>query len=686
MSINGRTIARYRHPPLNNSRALARKSRARRMPQVYLGRQRAPIRDIYLNEHPGDRSHGRFRWLLSTCLAGAVGVLAIAVVISGSMERDKDDSGFFDPLAASLQQGAMRPFQFPVRKIEGLNWALPKTQRLQINAGVMSTKYIIRETMRQRQGEREMVLMKPYARLTSKLADVPGDQTSTIPPFNPLALYSATAKQPGSDDGLADFSKQVSVKVEELFDGVLPVQDGQDLDDKEVINLVMRAQKDNSGNLLQANLNGAGIADLNSKALDYQSSSTASALAGNKLSNATILTKNRFEAETTTELRASDIKAVTVKRGDSLERLITNAGAAPWQAAQMAAAAARVFPAKALSPGQTIYFTLVSSLTKPGESEVARFSIFAPGGLHKVSVTRNAAGDFAASSKPLGNANLLAALRGNGNAPHSTLYQSLFFAGRQQGLSDNVIMANLRIHAYDTDFRRRVRAGDAADFFFDLQDESQGADSPLGNMLYTSLTLSGKKREFYRFRTPDGRVDYFDKSGNNSKKFLTRKPVRGGQVRLTSGYGMRRHPLLRVWKMHSGVDWAAPRGTPIMAAGNGIVEFAGRKGGNGNYVRIRHANGYKTTYSHMYRIAPGIRPGVKVRQGQIIGGVGSTGLSSGAHLHFSVLVNNRHIDPMKMRVPRERRLRGKMLASFQRERARIDNLMRRSPVTRIGSN
>ena len=165
-----------------------------------------------------------------------------------------------------------------------------------------------------------------------------------------------------------------------------------------------------------------------------------------------------------------------------------------------------------------------------------------------------------------------------------------------------------------------------------------------------------------------------------------RRPVRGEDVRITSGFGVRRHPILQVPKMHTGVDWACATGTPIMAAGSGVIEEAGRKGEYGNYIRIRHANGYKTAYGHMSRFAPGVSEGVKVRQGQIIGFVGSTGLASGPHVHFEVLVNSSYVDPMSIQVPRERQLAGKQLADFQKERARIDDLMRRNPVsTRVAT-
>ena len=214
--------------------------------------------------------------------------------------------------------------------------------------------------------------------------------------------------------------------------------------------------------------------------------------------------------------------------------------------------------------------------------------------------------------------------------------------------------------------------------FFDMKDD-QSTDGPPGQLLYTAISSGGAVYKFYRFRSADGVVDYYDEDGNNSKKFLIRKPVRGDDVRLTSGFGVRFHPLLNTRKMHTGVDWACAQGTPIIAAGNGTIEEVGHKGYYGNYIRIRHANGYQTAYGHMSRFG-NVQVGMKVRQGQVIGFVGSTGLSSGPHVHFEVLVNNRFVDPMSIQVPRERKLDGKDLAEFQKERARIEELMRRAPV------
>jgi len=270
------------------------------------------------------------------------------------------------------------------------------------------------------------------------------------------------------------------------------------------------------------------------------------------------------------------------------------------------------------------------------------------------------------------------ALGDSDQAQIASLYSGLYAAALAQGIPQDTIMQILRVHAYETDFRRRVRNGDMVDFFFDIKEE--GGESTPGELLYTSVTSGSEGQRFWRYRTPDGIVDYYDEVGNNSKKFLMRRPVRGEDVRLASGFGMRWHPILNISRMHTGVDWASPIGTPILASGNGIIEEAGRKGQNGNYIRIKHANGYQTTYSHMSRYAPESVVGAKVRQGQVIGYVGCTGLCNGPHLHFEVLVNTRYVDPLQIQVPRERRLTGRLLAEFQKERTRIEELMRRAPV------
>ena len=203
---------------------------------------------------------------------------------------------------------------------------------------------------------------------------------------------------------------------------------------------------------------------------------------------------------------------------------------------------------------------------------------------------------------------------------------------------------------------------------------SQDGDTENAEILYAALTLGNITHRFYRFRdSEDGSVDYYDEAGKSAQKFLIRKPV--PSARYSSGFGMRRHPILHRYRMHTGVDWAAPTGTPILAAGAGMVEKIGRRAGYGRSITLKHLYGYETTYNHMSGYAKGLKVGDKVTQNQIIGFVGSTGLSTGPHLHFEVLINSHFVDPMKIRVPRGKELQGAELVAFEQERQRIDDLI-----------
>ena len=265
----------------------------------------------------------------------------------------------------------------------------------------------------------------------------------------------------------------------------------------------------------------------------------------------------------------------------------------------------------------------------------------------------------------------------------SSLFASLHYGAYGHDISLETLQQVVRVHAHEIDFRRRASMADIAEFFFELKDEEKAAESPPGELLYTAMIVGGQTMRFFRFRTPDGIVDFYDENGSSSRKFLMRQPIRSDEVRLVSGFGMRFHPLLNQRKLHTGVDWAAPTGTPIMAAGNGVIEEAQYKGQYGNYIRIRHANSYLTAYGHMSRFAGGIAPGQKVRQGQIIGYVGSTGLSTGPHVHFEVLIGDRFVDPVKIPMPDGRRLAGRQLADFMREKGRIEDLMGRPYVKTV---
>jgi murein DD-endopeptidase MepM/ murein hydrolase activator NlpD len=253
------------------------------------------------------------------------------------------------------------------------------------------------------------------------------------------------------------------------------------------------------------------------------------------------------------------------------------------------------------------------------------------------------------------------------------LYQSIYETALRNKVPASVIEDMVRIYSYDVDFQRKVQPGDSFDVFFAGEDEGATITEKT-EVLFASLTVGGETKKYYRFQTPDDSVvDYYDETGKSAKKFLVRKPVNNAIMR--SGFGGRRHPILGYVKMHTGVDWATPYGTPIFASGNGTVEKVGPEGGYGKYVRLKHNNGYETAYGHMSAFAKGMEIGKRVRQGQVIGFVGSTGQSTGPHVHYEILVNGRFVDPMRVKLPRGRSLEGPVMTGFEKERDRLDAQM-----------
>lgn len=644
---------------------------------LYRGaKSRGSYRDMYATDHAEPQREGRYRWLMSTCLAGAVGAVAIFVVMFGSADQHEAARGIMPALQRLRDSTTTIPLEAMLHREDGLRWAVPKVDRLQIASGAQSTRFVIHETLRQKRGGREYIYAKPYVRIVSHLMPAPQTYADVIPPFNPVKLY-ADNKPIGEDDSAQSgpARSDVSVRVVELLGGILPGEDGQELDNDEAQEIVTKA--------VIAEIDAAKeTAELRQADTPLDTSPLGAANTANESQaaapNTTILTKSGGDEETAGDISTLKTIVKTVQDGQKLSHVLADAGADQWQILEMLEAMKPVFSEKNVAPGNEVRITLQPSLTRQNRMEPVRFSVFDEGHAHKVTVSRGDAGEFVASADPVNEEQLLR-LASNDGSQNTSLYASLYHASLLQSVPPETIQQILKIHAYDTDFRRRLRSDDQADMFFDLKDEG-GTEGPPGELLCTSIITGGEVSRYYRFRTSDGQVDYYDAQGNNAKKFLNRRPVRGEDVRLTSGFGLRFHPVLNQRRMHTGVDWATKVGTPVLASGNGTIEEAGRKGQYGNYIRIRHANGYQTAYGHMSGFARGAASGVKVRQGQVIGFVGSTGLSSGPHLHFEVLVNSQFVDPMSIQVPRERHLEGRELAEFQKERNRIDELMRRTPV------
>jgi murein DD-endopeptidase MepM/ murein hydrolase activator NlpD len=226
--------------------------------------------------------------------------------------------------------------------------------------------------------------------------------------------------------------------------------------------------------------------------------------------------------------------------------------------------------------------------------------------------------------------------------------------------------------AYEVDLTQKVTPGDGIKL---LTTASPNGEAEL---IYAALTTGSITRELFRFQNPDGTIDYYSPDGTSGKRFLIRRPVESGG-RLSSRYGNRIHPIFKTRRMHTGVDLAAPRGTPVYAGGDGRVDIAGWTGGYGRYVALDHVNGFRTTYAHMSRIADGLKPGDRVRQGQLIGYVGSTGNSTGNHLHYEILINGRTVDPLSVRLPRDKQLPAQAGSAFAQTTAQIRELMARTP-------
>lgn len=261
------------------------------------------------------------------------------------------------------------------------------------------------------------------------------------------------------------------------------------------------------------------------------------------------------------------------------------------------------------------------------------------------------------------------------NSGRLTIYQAIHETARRYEIAPPIIDEIVRTVFFDVDLQRRVSPGDFLEL---LIANGEGEATPRQDLLLVSLSTGQTRRRYYRFKlTEEDIVDYFDEQGRSVKQFLLRKPIDGGEFR--SGFGMRRHPITGSYRLHAGVDWAGPVGLAIRAAGNGVIRLAEWDSGYGRRVEIEHNHGYVTTYSHMSAFAPGIKDGARVRQGQIIGRLGSSGLSTGPHLHYEVLINDRFVDPLAIRLPKGRELAGGTLNEFRRERDFIEGVIKRAP-------
>jgi murein DD-endopeptidase MepM/ murein hydrolase activator NlpD len=365
-----------------------------------------------------------------------------------------------------------------------------------------------------------------------------------------------------------------------------------------------------------------------------------------------------------------------IAKGRTIVDELVDRGVTKDSAKALLAALEPVFPAKMMKQGTEFELTLDQQQDFYGRYVIFPVRLaFKPGPKEEIVVEADEDGQFIAKIDGEETKKLSRYAEVTQFHSHAKVGSSLYATAQDNGVPDYITAELMRVFSYNIDFQRQVKASDSFDIFYG--NPLTGSSTKRKVLHYAQLTLGGRTKTLYRFTTADGQTDYFDDDGQSATRALLMTPVSG--AKLTSGFGMRRHPLLGYTKMHTGLDFGVPYGTPIRAAGSGTIDSAGWHGAYGNAVIIQHNGRFETLYGHMSRIAAGIRSGERVNQGQIIGYVGSTGRSTGPHLHYEVRVDDRPINPARIKSAGGRQLAGKDLMDFRRMKVRVVAMMRTAP-------
>jgi murein DD-endopeptidase MepM/ murein hydrolase activator NlpD len=616
-----------------------------------------------------DRRRVSVQWFSGTILTGLCGAALIGGAVFGSLDGEMTFARVPERVENALR-GALGGDK---------NAAAHKTDRLPPASEASAARQVIRVSTVVRAGNRDVMRVRPFVRIAGNLSMTTSDLSAKIPPFDAQRILTdvdpASPADNASDDaknpGAGEPDAEVSFVMKDLA-GILPrAKIGPTISMDEILLRVRDASNwhGNSGVRYASNTQS----DMK---LAYASDGTPDPYAGfgTRLvpENVTLLVKTKDQA---TGGNPIGEHIHLVKKGDTVQSVLRDLGANIEDARAIAANLGPRGRDGGLKEGQKLRIQMAP--TGPGESLQPVRVIVANDSTIEAVAALSDLGKYVAVDVQSFNSVAEAPASDDDDDDDGTgvrLYQSIYETALRNKVPQSVIDDMIRVYSYDVDFQRKVQPGDSFEVFFAGEDETPGASTEKNDVLYAALTVGGETKKYYRFQTPDDAVvDYYDETGKSAKKFLVRKPVSNAIMR--SGFGSRRHPILGYVKMHTGVDWATAYGTPIFASGNGTIEKAEWEGGYGKYVRIKHANGYETAYGHMSAFAKGIEPGKRVRQGQVIGYVGSTGQSTGAHVHYEILVNNRFVDPMRIKLPRGRSLDGPLLAGFEAERDRLDNLM-----------
>ena len=627
-----------------------------------------------------DLDHRRvsIRWLVGTILVGFAGSALIAAAVFATLDRQ---SNFAEaPQIANLSRRDQATGEMVNPK---------KADRLVKSVDLIAAKQTFKAPSYVRVGDKEVVKSRTYTRIATNLSLASTGYSDEVPAFNPLKLLAGDATQTEALPEVvqAPDEADVSFSTFDLNDISLPPSQAL-LSTDEIQAQVSAYMKSASPGLrsplpippqlLLMRTSRAGL-DLNgAMALGGADTTLMSAPFSNIQvrmvpENVSLIAKtNPPEAE-----KIATEKLVIVRRNERLEDILRTHNVKPDAIASIMAAFGPLKRGELpVSEGQKLKMLFLDWDERIGQV-LARLSIYNNDNLEMIIAMNDdlkyqqvARVEFQAKTETKPGSDE----EEEEDTDSIRLYDSFYETALKQEVPKPIINDLVRIFANDVDFQRAATPSDSFEVFYEESEEGDGRTE----LLYASITVRNETFKYYRYQAPeDTTIDFFDENGKSTRKFLIRKPIAQGEQR--SGFGRRFHPILSYSRMHTGVDWSAPTGTPIVAAGNGIVIKAKRESGYGNRVEIQHPNGYITTYNHMSGFARGIAEGVRVRQGQVVGFLGMTGLATGPHLHYEVLVNGNFVDPQRIKLARVRELDGRQITEFKRERDRIDELITRAP-------
>jgi murein DD-endopeptidase MepM/ murein hydrolase activator NlpD len=622
-----------------------------------------------------DRRRVSVQWFSGTILTGLCG----AALIGGAVFASLDGETTFAKVPERVEGALRGAFGANDR-----NASLHKSDRLPPPGEATAARNVVRVSTVTRVGNRDVMRVRPFIHISGNLSMTTSDLSAKIPPFNAQRMLTdvgaetpAAADDPNNTDA-AEPDAEVSFVTKDLgpilpkaklaavvaLDEVLMrVRDASNWRGGSGVRYAALAAADASGAQSDLKLNYASEGTVSDPYVGFEARVVPE--------NVTLLAKTKDQI---TGGNPSGERIHLVKKGDSVTSILRDQGATPEDAKSIATTLGAHGRDGGLKEGEKLRILMAPA--GPGQRLQPYRVIVANDSSVEAVAALSDLGKYVAVDVQTMNTVTETADNSDDDDDDGTgvrLYQSIYETALRNKVPTSVIEDMVRIYSYDVDFQRKVQPGDSFDVFFAGEDEGATITEKT-EVLYAALTVGGETKKYYRFQTPDDSVvDYYDETGKSAKKFLVRKPVNDAIMR--SPFGYRRHPILGYVKMHTGVDWATAYGTPIFASGNGVVEVAGWEGGYGKYVKIKHNNGYETAYGHMSAFAKGLEPGKRVRQGQVIGFVGSTGQSTGSHVHYEILVNGRFVDPMRIKLPRGRSLDGPLMAGFEKERDRLEAMM-----------